>query len=39
VPLGVLAPGDGEDTKKTLLDAGASRVLNETLSLKELLNG
>ncbi|MBT6179250.1 MAG: TIGR01548 family HAD-type hydrolase [Deltaproteobacteria bacterium] len=39
VPLGVLAPGDGEDTKETLLDAGASRVLNETLSLEELLNG
>ena len=39
VPLGVLAPGDGEAARQTLMDAGASQVLDKTIDLEGLLNG
>jgi len=38
VPLGVLAPGDGESVRETLMDAGAARVLNNTVCLEEMFN-
>ena len=39
VPLGVLAPGDGDAARTVLMDSGAARVLDKTIALEGLLNG